>query len=142
MKAIFWTSLSFFNSGDPVVLYCRSMLQALNTWLVFETERPLLFFVVAAEPAFLNELARELPVAQPLAGRGGCRSARGRLRAPPARSARRRHGGHPRLASPGRMGVGGAVVLMVQVELAAVLWLPAVSWAWTEKVWLPWLRAE
>ena len=40
------------------------------------------------------------------------------------------------------VGVGGAVVLMVQVKLAAELWLPAESWASTEKVWLPWLRAE
>jgi hypothetical protein len=35
------------------------------------------------------------------------------------------------------VGWGGAVVLMVQVKLAAALWLPAVSWALTEKVWLP-----
>ena len=35
------------------------------------------------------------------------------------------------------VGVGGAVVLMVQVKLAVALLLPVESWASTEKVWLP-----
>ena len=32
---------------------------------------------------------------------------------------------------------GGAVVSTVQVKLAAALWLPAASCAFTENVWLP-----
>ena len=38
------------------------------------------------------------------------------------------------------VGIGGAVVLMVQVKLVAELRLPAESWALTEKVWLPGVR--
>ena len=34
------------------------------------------------------------------------------------------------------LGVGGAVVSTVQVKLAAALWLPAASCAFTENVWL------
>jgi hypothetical protein len=34
-------------------------------------------------------------------------------------------------------GVGGAVVSTFQVKLAATLWLPALSSASTENIWLP-----
>ena len=37
-------------------------------------------------------------------------------------------------------GGGVVVVLMVQVKLAALLRLPAVSLASTANVWLPWLK--
>ena len=40
------------------------------------------------------------------------------------------------------VGVGGAVVSMVQVKLAAPLWLPVASCALTENVWLPWSGAR
>ena len=42
----------------------------------------------------------------------------------------------------GDCGVGGGVVSMVQVKLAVPLWLPLLSCALTENVWLPWLRPE
>ena len=32
--------------------------------------------------------------------------------------------------------------VMVQLKLAAPLWLPAASCAFTENVWLPWLRPK
>ena len=40
------------------------------------------------------------------------------------------------------VGVGAGVALMVQVKLAVALWLFDVSCAFTENVWLPWIRLE
>jgi hypothetical protein len=40
------------------------------------------------------------------------------------------------------VGAGGGGALIVQVKLAAVLRFPAVSFASTANVWLPWLRPE